>query len=222
MRSAIMLFCGFALFIGMPVSATIINVPADQPTIQAGIDASVDGDTVLIADGEYTGMGNYDIDFAGNDIVVKSLNGPNATVIDCENNGRGFLALSGESSLARLEGLTVRNGLAQPGGGGAVWTFGSSPIIIDCIFESNHADNGGAVYINGQGQSEPTNIVNCKFVANTSGNFGGAIYYQHNNMTLNLTGCLFIGNESIAGSGACGAGSETNAEITNELMSIVV
>ena len=33
--------------------AQIINVPNDQPTIQAAIDISVDGDTVLVADGRY-------------------------------------------------------------------------------------------------------------------------------------------------------------------------
>ena len=37
----------------VPVSATTINIPADYPTIQEGFDASVDGDTVLVAQGIY-------------------------------------------------------------------------------------------------------------------------------------------------------------------------
>ena len=35
------------------LNATIIHIPADFSTIQGGIDASVDGDTVLIAQGIY-------------------------------------------------------------------------------------------------------------------------------------------------------------------------
>ena len=36
------------------LAAITINIPADYPTIQEGINASVDGDTVLIAQGTYT------------------------------------------------------------------------------------------------------------------------------------------------------------------------
>jgi hypothetical protein len=33
--------------------AVIINVPGDQPTIQAGIGAAMDGDEVVVVQGEY-------------------------------------------------------------------------------------------------------------------------------------------------------------------------
>ena len=46
--------------------ATIINVPADQPTIQAGINAAIDGDTVLVDTGRYYENINYN----GKNIVV--------------------------------------------------------------------------------------------------------------------------------------------------------
>ena len=35
------------------VYSTTINIPGDYPTIQEGIDVAVDGDTVLVADGDY-------------------------------------------------------------------------------------------------------------------------------------------------------------------------
>ncbi len=35
------------------LSAIIINIPADQPTIQAGLDIAIEGDSVIVADGIY-------------------------------------------------------------------------------------------------------------------------------------------------------------------------
>ena len=64
------------VFINLQVHAAVINVPADERTIQSGIDVAKDGDTVLVADGTYRGIGNVNIDFMGKQIIVKSENGP--------------------------------------------------------------------------------------------------------------------------------------------------
>ena len=48
MRSILILAIAVVAFLWLPLSATIINVPADQATIQAGINASMSGDTFPI------------------------------------------------------------------------------------------------------------------------------------------------------------------------------
>jgi hypothetical protein len=64
--------------------AKTIHVPADSTVIQVGIIGVVHDDTVLVADGVYTGEGNKNIDFMGKAIAVRSENRPEMTVIDCE------------------------------------------------------------------------------------------------------------------------------------------
>jgi len=65
--------------------AAVLHVPDDFPTIQAAIDAAVNGDEVLVADGVYTGPGNRDLNFGGRLIIVRSENGAADCVIDCES-----------------------------------------------------------------------------------------------------------------------------------------
>ncbi len=141
----LLLFAPLALLLSGLTQAAIIRVPDDQPTIQAGIDAAGTGDLVLIADGIYQGPGNSSLSFRGKPIQVRSENGPEACIIDCDGNGRGVSFDQFEDRDSILQDLTIRNGRA--GNGGAVLCFYSSPTIRGCVFTDNEGANGGAISV---------------------------------------------------------------------------
>jgi hypothetical protein len=111
------------------------NGPADFNNIQAAIDDSNDGDTIIVSDGTYTGDGNRDIDFLGKAITLRSENGPVNCIIDCQGSEadphRGFTFHSGEGPNSVLAGLTITNG-ARFGAGGIHCEY-SSPKITNCV-----------------------------------------------------------------------------------------
>ena len=182
----ILLLCVTLILIPISALAVTIIVPSDQPTIQAAIDVAVDGDVVVIADGTYSGVGNYDIDFKGKAITVTSAGGPETCIIDCELQGRGFLFYSGETETSVLEGLTIKNGDAGTGNdGGGIYANGSAPYINNCIFADNTGGSGGAIYLH----SLPADctINECTFTGNESSSNGGGIYCYNSGASSSLT-----------------------------------
>jgi hypothetical protein len=158
---------------------------AEFDNIQAAIDDSNDGDTIIVRDGTYTGDGNRDIDFLGKAITVRSENGPDNCIIDCQGSEtephRGFHFHSGEAEDSVLDGFTITNGYApeekmgfdvQPCGG-AICCDGSSPTITNCIIR----DNAGMEGIGGGICCEDSiaMIQNCT-ISNNWARQGGGIY----------------------------------------------
>jgi predicted outer membrane repeat protein len=131
--------------------AAIIHIPGDQPTIQDGINAANNGDTVLIADGTYTGTGNKDLDPLGKAITIQSeSNNPAVCIIDCQNSGRSFYIHSGETCDLKIIALTLTNGNVTDYGAG-IYCSNSSPQVLGCVISNNSADDGGGVYCTGNG-----------------------------------------------------------------------
>ncbi len=203
-----------SLILLLPVSlfsATIYITPDEE--IQAGIDLTVNGDTVLVAAGEYTGEGNRDIDFGGRLIVVKSESGPEVTIIDCQADSskphRAFQFISGENSSAILEGFTIINGFA-PGeslnpywldtsAAGAIFIKSSSPKINECYFIDNVSLEIAAAVLCIQSSSSFTN---CKFIRNKA-RLAGALAIWESEITINK--CFFEDNQGnlIGGASWC-------------------
>jgi hypothetical protein len=119
----------------------IINIPADFPTIQQGIDSSISGDTILVQPGTYT----ENINFSGKNIIVASLflttqdtSYIDSTIIDGGSAGSVVTIESGEDSTAVITGFTIQNGNYIYGGG--VYCDSTQPIIEYNIIRSNYAD----------------------------------------------------------------------------------
>lgn len=156
------------------IYAATIRVPQDQNTIQAGIDAAVDSDTVLVADGTYTGAGNVNLSFKGKAITVQSINGAAVTLINCEGRAetRGFRFGSGEAPSSVLNGFTITNGNAADGGG-ILCLSSSSPTIMNCIMKDNISNgSGGGIFCH---SSAPV-MKNCIIAGNTASFDGGGIF----------------------------------------------
>ena len=79
------LFCPVFLAVAAQAGhAATLNVPADYTTIGGAIHAASSGDTVLVANGTYTGYANREMNFAGKTLTVKSVGGAANCVIDCQ------------------------------------------------------------------------------------------------------------------------------------------
>lgn len=186
------------LLVSLPVFAATIHVPGQYPTIQAGINAASDGDTVLVADGTYTGTGNKDLDFGGRAIVVKSENGAGSCIIDCENDGRGFYFHSDEDSTSVLSGFKIINGYAAGSCypfayGGGIFCEDSSPTITHCVLMNNLADSlGGGICCY---YSSPK-IEYCTVHRNCA-DAGGSMFFRSG--APEIKGCIISYNYTICG-----------------------
>ena len=156
-----------------PVGDTI-RVPANAPNIQAAIDRAEAGQVVLVSAGAYSGPGNRDINFNGKQITLTSVDGPELTIIDCQDTGsvahQGFYFGSRETEECVVDGFSVVNAYGPNGSG--MGFRSTTPTIRNCIFARNEAyASGGAVHCKA---ASPT-FINCTFVDNSSP-AGGAVF----------------------------------------------
>jgi predicted outer membrane repeat protein len=190
-------------------SQTIFNQTRStyHTTIQAAVNAALDGDKIIVSAGTYSGAGNRDINFGGKNLTLSGSGG--SVIIDCAGTQsqphRAFKFASGESYESVIEGFTIINGYAPTelcsdgnsySAGGAIYCDNTSPIIKNCTFTNNESGNlGGAIfcYYSGAG------ISRCTFQDNTSAK-GGAVFINLCDMF--VYNCVFSQNDASAEGGA--------------------
>ena len=228
-------FCTYAF-------SEIINVPEGQPTIQEGINAAADGDTVLVQPGTYIENINYN----GKSIVLGSLfltTGNPAyiteTIIDGNELERTVIIENVTGTTTVLCGFTITNGYCYDGGGGVSCMNNSSITLKNLIVSNNLTETmGGGIYLHETSNATIEDVITTDNACGMSG--GGIMISQSEAFLTNVKalnnyafsagggincqgGNIIIENSQISGnvSGWSGGGGEmTNTEslIMNNVM----
>lgn len=190
----------FILVISTSGMASTIHVPADQPTIQAGIDAASAGDTVLVACGTY-----YEHDITIDKVLVlwSEDQGPECVTIDAQQLGR-CIFIDGVTGTIKIIGFTLTGGHVEgeypDDKGGAIFCQNTSLSIMRCIIVDNYAgDDGGGFFFTGQ-EVTWSFISECTFIRNSALDYGGAILATQS-ASPTLFGCTLVANSASFGGG---------------------
>lgn len=188
------------LTISTIAAAATIHVPANQPTIQAGINAANNGDTVQVANGTYTGTGNHSIRFRGKAITLKgNSDDPSKVVIDCQgsydNSHRAVVFKNNETQDSVLDGFTITNVFFMDDA--AIYiAYPACPTIVNCVIVNNTSNGIGYGYY-GEFEEKPfMRIENCKMIDN----FNSGITGVHGE----IINCVMSGNRWQGVSGCSG------------------
>ena len=150
-----------------------------------------DGDTIMIASGEYKGTNNTDLTINKNLNFIKY--GSGVAIFDAEGLRRIWTV---SVTSINITGLTFKNGKSTINGG-AIYFSKQANFNINATFINNTAKSGGAIYIYGG----LTGNLTGSFINNTATSNGGAIYISSDGIKGNLNGS-FISNTATNEGGA--------------------
>jgi hypothetical protein len=173
--------------------AATINVPADAPTIQAGIDMAIAGDIVEVACDVYY---EHDI-MMKSGVTLRSATGiADCARIHAERNGRVIICDNVTDCV--IEGFSIVGGLADYGAG--IYCNDASITVRSCIIRNNNANEmGGGMAC--MGNSMPL-IQHCTFVYNRTVTSGSALYAAGSSDVQLETSIITYGRDGVPFTGA--------------------
>lgn len=178
--------------LGRHSDAAIINVPGDQPTIQAAIDAAQSGDSVLVAPGVYHGI----LTISSKNIILRSTSGPEVTELNGDLAGPVISTSGGDRTLV-VDGFTIRNGMSSNGGGLSI--NGGAPSVLNNVIVENRGASGNGIRTSFSGALIRNNIIrnNTNMPGISGGGGGGGLYIG--GASCNLGVCAEIVDNLIEG-----------------------
>lgn len=191
-------------------SADGLSWETAKQSIQAAVDLSVDGDTVLVTNGVYVSGSRATSSYADGwpnrvlidkAITVQSVNGPDCTTIDGRDTVRSVY-LDAE---ARLDGFTITGGRTslddsldtqRRGGGILARSLGGYSTITNCVITDNAASlQGGGAYLSN------ATLQNCDIAENHSYGMGGGLGLYNSTVTF----CTLSKNSAVSQGGGFSA-----------------
>lgn len=188
----LMIFIIVLLFT-VPLTADIISVPSDQPTISAAITVANEGDTVLLEPDTYKEpiLLDKNLTLTSKYLTTGDTSFISSTILDGNSQWRLIDGLSLDSTTT-ICGFTLING--HDSNGGAIRLIDSSPVIHNLVISDCVADSsGGGIYCFGG----LLRLNNVKLENNQAAEDGGGIFAASSK----LNNISLIGNVTIEDGG---------------------
>jgi hypothetical protein len=165
-----------------------LRVPEDFALVSDAVVRAAPGEQVCVSAGTYTD----NVDYAGRDVVVVGLEGPELTILDGGGAGPVVSFDTDEGAGATLDGFTVTNGDDYQGAG--IYVRGASPTLTNLVVTGNNCTStdhycyGTGIYAENSEMNLSNSAVTSNVQASTYAyypyNYGAGIYLNTSNATI--------------------------------------